>query len=543
MFIQACILSGCDYVPNLPGKGIVGAFKSVCCENGRKADDRVRHCFVGNRGQLKARGRDDDDDDFDGKKEFDNSDGDFFKNVVKDVDQYVALSLKAEAVFFYHRVYDIDLDDVVSLLPGLDDGKVFGDDEEDVGEGAKLDGEDTVVEKSEKENNSTVKKSSSSSGNKTSTTASRKPDSADILPNPFIMFGDKRFEFIGSPWTREEVTALGNTKMFDPKAEKAAQKRLENMWHTKTSKPNVQPKNLLSQPKPKPAANNNNYNKPNYSSYDKNNQYKKYGESDANDPTVRNISNSAKAAFSSAFTFDDEEDDVKKVKTTTIPSLPTPKRFDRTKNKGSSEKTGGGTSSAIGGGGGGGDLKGFAFQRESNSLPIAPAVKKVTTSGTLRNVPNTENVLKQTQQPKFNPNDIQNIINQGIAEQKEEMRPSQDPCYDDEEEINGGSQSQDDSMDGMIDSQQSQDYLPQGSKFFQAKKNNKQPQQAKLSVNTAVAIAVEKKSKLETTKTPTSTSKSFAPLISQLGGVSIVFPKVRFLPSLYMTLMKIQLLR
>ena len=29
MFIQACVLSGCDYVPSLPGVGIVGAFKMI----------------------------------------------------------------------------------------------------------------------------------------------------------------------------------------------------------------------------------------------------------------------------------------------------------------------------------------------------------------------------------------------------------------------------------------------------------------------------------------------------------------------------------
>ena len=29
MFVQACLLSGCDYVPSLPGVGIVSAFKMV----------------------------------------------------------------------------------------------------------------------------------------------------------------------------------------------------------------------------------------------------------------------------------------------------------------------------------------------------------------------------------------------------------------------------------------------------------------------------------------------------------------------------------
>lgn len=82
LFVQSCVLSGCDYAPNrLEGVGLVTAFKQVRNAIHRSSEDRFRHAL--NLFPTKAR---------------------------KGVDkiEYEELLAKSEAVFYYHPVIQKD---------------------------------------------------------------------------------------------------------------------------------------------------------------------------------------------------------------------------------------------------------------------------------------------------------------------------------------------------------------------------------------------------------------------------------------------------
>ncbi|GMH61516.1 hypothetical protein TrST_g9079 [Triparma strigata] len=107
MFIQACVLSGCDYVPSLPGVGIVGAFKMIVQAADRGGGERIKFCLAGRKGMGKIQEKGNNNDEDEG----------FFKTVVKDPVAYEELCMKAEAVFFYHRVYAVSDNKCVTFIP------------------------------------------------------------------------------------------------------------------------------------------------------------------------------------------------------------------------------------------------------------------------------------------------------------------------------------------------------------------------------------------------------------------------------------------
>ncbi|GMH55675.1 hypothetical protein TL16_g01965 [Triparma laevis f. inornata] len=111
MFIQACILSGCDYVPSLVGVGIMGAFKMVVQAADRGGGERIEFCLAGRKGMGKMLSKEK-------EKENDDLNGDsFFKTVVRDPVAYEELCMKSEAVFFYHRVYAVNEEKCVTFIP------------------------------------------------------------------------------------------------------------------------------------------------------------------------------------------------------------------------------------------------------------------------------------------------------------------------------------------------------------------------------------------------------------------------------------------
>ena len=97
LFIQACVLAGCDYLPSWPGFGTVGAFKTVVKMDtmGKSGEVRVEHAVALMRGERPVK-------DDSSKLHSD----DFFAGLLRDPTAYCERASQAEAVFFYHRVYD-----------------------------------------------------------------------------------------------------------------------------------------------------------------------------------------------------------------------------------------------------------------------------------------------------------------------------------------------------------------------------------------------------------------------------------------------------
>lgn len=93
LFVQACVLAGCDYAPSqLNGVGLVTAFKLVRDNAHRPAADRFRQILSSL--SKKARGK-------------------------VDVEEYEEILAKSEAVFYYHPVLQVDNGLVLPLTEPL----------------------------------------------------------------------------------------------------------------------------------------------------------------------------------------------------------------------------------------------------------------------------------------------------------------------------------------------------------------------------------------------------------------------------------------
>lgn len=115
MFVQSCVLAGCDYVPNrLAGVGIITAFKLIKENAHRDVDSRFLHVL----------------NSFPKEKilsdEMIQHNDEVKRNVVISIKRenvshivhnYETLLAKSEAVFYYHPVQNIKTGDVVPLLP------------------------------------------------------------------------------------------------------------------------------------------------------------------------------------------------------------------------------------------------------------------------------------------------------------------------------------------------------------------------------------------------------------------------------------------
>ena len=104
LFVQACVLSGCDYAPSqLSGVGLVNAFKLVMENTFRDHDERFARLLKSlPKSKLLAS---------DGEKVSKT----LSSNVLDDYDELLA---KSEAVFYYHRVMNVATGNIVPLIPG-----------------------------------------------------------------------------------------------------------------------------------------------------------------------------------------------------------------------------------------------------------------------------------------------------------------------------------------------------------------------------------------------------------------------------------------
>jgi len=119
MFVQACLMAGCDYVPSLPGVGIVNAFKMVRDFATTNGNERIKHILRAYRGmeaskKLTGGTVTSDDCEYEGDTK-----------IVHDPAEYEALVLKAEFVFFHHLVLDVTARSVVPLQ------RIYSSDEND----------------------------------------------------------------------------------------------------------------------------------------------------------------------------------------------------------------------------------------------------------------------------------------------------------------------------------------------------------------------------------------------------------------------------
>jgi 5'-3' exonuclease len=118
LFVQACVLSGCDYVANNLSKvGPIGAFKLVK-ENAHR-DPTVRFERILRGAKILAepadKGSDDCDDDVAAGDDFLDS---LFPSASEDQrrEKYEELLSQSEAVFYYHLVKEVDTDEIVPLV-------------------------------------------------------------------------------------------------------------------------------------------------------------------------------------------------------------------------------------------------------------------------------------------------------------------------------------------------------------------------------------------------------------------------------------------
>ena len=118
LFIQACILSGCDYVPNRLSKvGPITAFKMVADASHRRHDQRFERVMrTLPRGSILQKEVDEDSNNInaaDDENSFPSSCDSY--NDLKE--KYLALLTKSEAIFYYHLVKEQATGDIVPLVP------------------------------------------------------------------------------------------------------------------------------------------------------------------------------------------------------------------------------------------------------------------------------------------------------------------------------------------------------------------------------------------------------------------------------------------
>lgn len=118
LFIQACIFSGCDYVPNRLSKvGPITAFKMIKDASHRKHSERFdrvmktlpRGSILQNDSNKETNNVDEDDDD-----------GDFLSSCGSYSDmkeKYLELLTKSEAIFYYHLVEEHGSGSILPLVP------------------------------------------------------------------------------------------------------------------------------------------------------------------------------------------------------------------------------------------------------------------------------------------------------------------------------------------------------------------------------------------------------------------------------------------
>jgi len=98
MFVQACVLAGCDYAPSqLAGVGLVGAFKIIKENAHREPDCRFLHALKSIPKEKILAGDDDLDHATSGLKR---------EDVSAVAHEYEELLVKSECVFYFHRVLD-----------------------------------------------------------------------------------------------------------------------------------------------------------------------------------------------------------------------------------------------------------------------------------------------------------------------------------------------------------------------------------------------------------------------------------------------------
>ena len=118
MFIQACVLSGCDYCPNrLSGVGFITACKMIKENAHRKVDERfsrILNSFP--KDKILADGDGD-------EMEMDHCETSSPYMKIEDVPQFIqgyeTLLAKSEATFYYHKVSCVNSGQVVSLIEPL----------------------------------------------------------------------------------------------------------------------------------------------------------------------------------------------------------------------------------------------------------------------------------------------------------------------------------------------------------------------------------------------------------------------------------------
>ena len=117
LFVQACVLSGCDYVANNMSKvGPIGAFKMVKENAHRDPTIRFERILRGAKISVDAteKASNDLDDDVHGDDIFDS----LLPSASDDQrkEKYEELLSQSEAVFYYHLVKDVDADEIVPLV-------------------------------------------------------------------------------------------------------------------------------------------------------------------------------------------------------------------------------------------------------------------------------------------------------------------------------------------------------------------------------------------------------------------------------------------
>ena len=100
LFVKACILSGCDYVPNLKRVGPVTAFKLIKENASRPSEERFKHIIRNLCGHsILTEGSTQDDHTGEGALVLDPT-----LMSIDDCDKYEKRLLMAEAAFFYHHI-------------------------------------------------------------------------------------------------------------------------------------------------------------------------------------------------------------------------------------------------------------------------------------------------------------------------------------------------------------------------------------------------------------------------------------------------------
>jgi hypothetical protein len=123
LFVQACVLSGCDYVPNRLSKvGPVTAFKLVKETSHRDPSVRFERVMKSLPNGSKLLKEPAEDDSGNGDDNNDDDEDDFLSAWKSDSDvtekeKYLELLSKSEAVFYYHLTKDLANNSIVPLVP------------------------------------------------------------------------------------------------------------------------------------------------------------------------------------------------------------------------------------------------------------------------------------------------------------------------------------------------------------------------------------------------------------------------------------------